>query len=59
MKSQPPKGFSYSLNMDQIREYMRWSPERRLRWLYQGNKLRKKLPPEIVKTQEEFRQGKL
>ena len=59
MKRRPLKGFSYSLNKEQINEYMSWSPERRLRWLYQGNKLRKQLPPEVIKIQEQFRQGKI
>jgi hypothetical protein len=33
--------------------------ERRLKWLYFGNKLRKSLSPKIIEIQEAFRQGKI
>jgi hypothetical protein len=53
------KGFSYVLSREQIAEYRAWSLERRLKWLYIANKLRKELPPKTIEIQEAFRQGKL
>jgi len=53
------KGFSYVLSREQIAEYRSWSLERRLKWLYIANKLRKELPPKTIEIQEAFRQGKL
>ena len=53
------KGFSYYVSKEQIEEYCKWSMERRLKWLYFGNKLRKSLPPKIIEIQEAFRQGKI
>jgi len=53
------KGFSYVLSREQIVEYRSWSLERRLKWLYIANKLRKELPPKTIEIQEAFRQGKL
>jgi len=53
------KGFSYYLTREQIEEYKRWPVERRLRWLYYGNKLRRMLPKRIVELQEAFRQGRI
>jgi hypothetical protein len=53
------KGFSYYVSREQIEEYRKWSMERRLKWLYFGNQLRKSLPPKIIEIQEAFRQGKI
>jgi hypothetical protein len=53
------KGFSYYVSKEQIEEYRKWPMERRLKWLYFGNKLRKSLPPKIIEIQEAFRQGKI
>jgi hypothetical protein len=53
------KGFSYYVSKEQIEEYRKWPMERRLKWLYFGNKLRKSLPPRIIEIQEAFRQGKI
>ena len=53
------KGFSYYVSKEQIEEYRKWPMERRLKWLYFGNKLRKSLPPRIIQIQEAFRQGKI
>ena len=53
------KGFSYYVSREQIDEYRSWSIERRLEWLYLGNKLRKSLPRKIIEIQEAFRQGKI
>jgi hypothetical protein len=52
------KGFSYSVDPDQIERYRIWPLERQFRWLFQGNKLRRSLPPKIVAIQEAFRKGK-
>jgi hypothetical protein len=53
------KGFGYYVSREQIDEYRSWSIERRLEWLYIGNKLRKSLPRKIIEIQEAFRQGKI
>jgi hypothetical protein len=53
------KGFSYYVSKEQIEEYRKWPMERRLKWLYFGNRLRKSLPPKIIEIQEAFRQGKI
>jgi hypothetical protein len=53
------KGFSYHVSQEQIDEYRSWPMERRLKWLYFGNKLRKSLPRKIIEIQEAFRQGKI
>jgi len=53
------RGFSYYVSKEQIEEYRKWPMERRLKWLYFGNKLRKSLPPRIIEIQEAFRQGKI
>jgi len=52
------EGFSYSVSQDQINRYKVWSIERRLEWLFYGNKLRKYLPPRTIEIQEIFRHGK-
>ena len=53
------KGFSYYLTKEQIDEYRSWPVERRLKWLFIANKLRRFLPPETIEIQEAFRQGKI
>jgi hypothetical protein len=53
------KGFSYTLEKRQIDDYRNWPVEQRLQWLFLGNKLRKSLPPETIKLQDAFRQGKI
>ncbi len=53
------KGFSYAVSREQIVEYMKWSTDRRLKWLYQANKLRKLLPRKTIEIQEAFRQAKI
>jgi len=52
-------GFEYVLTEEQIDEYRSWPVERRLQWLLLGNRLRKMLPPETIKIQEAFREGKM
>jgi hypothetical protein len=54
-----PKGFRYYIDSTQIEAYRKWPLSRRLRWLLEGNRLRKILPPETVAIQEAFRQGKI
>jgi hypothetical protein len=53
------KGFTYTVSREQIDEYMKWSLDRRLKWLFQANKMRKFLPRKIIEIQEAFRQGKI
>ncbi len=53
------KGFSYILTKDQIDEYRSWPVERRLKWLFFVNKLRRYLPKKTIEIQEEFRKGKI
>ena len=54
-----PKGYSYTVSREQIEEYRSWPLEKRLRWLYLANKMRKSLPKETIEIQEGFRQGKI
>ena len=53
------KGFTYAVSKKQLDEYRTWSMERRLKWLYLGNKLRKSLPQKTIEIQESFRQAKI
>jgi hypothetical protein len=53
-----PKGYSYSVDLEQIHRYRAMEPALRLRWLFWGNKLRKNLPHATVAVQEAFRQCK-
>ena len=53
------KGFTYFVSQEQIDEYRSWPIERRLKWLFLGNKLRKLLPEKTIAIQEAFRQGKI
>ena len=56
---QGEKGFSYILTKEQIEEYRSWPVERRLKWLFAANKMRKYLPRKTIEIQEAFRQGKI
>lgn len=53
------KGFSYILKEEQINEYRSWSIERRLRWLFIANKMRRYLPQKTIEIQDAFREGRL
>ena len=53
------KGFTYIVREEQIQEYSSWSIERRLKWLFAANKMRKSLPQKTIEIQEAFRQGKI
>jgi phage pi2 protein 07 len=53
------KGFTYTVSREQIDEYMKWPSDRRLKWLFQANKMRKFLPRKIIEIQEAFRQAKI
>lgn len=53
------KGFSYSVERDQIERYKAWPVEQRLKWLLYGNKLRKSLPTKTFAIQDAFRRGKI
>jgi len=59
MMDKKKKGFSYILNKEQIEEYRSWPLERRLRWLYFANKLRRDLPKKTIGIQEAFREGRI
>lgn len=53
------KGFTYTVSKEQLDDYRKWPIERRLKWLYYGNKLRKSLPKKTIEIQELFRDGKI
>ena len=53
------RGFTYYVSQEQMDEYRSWPIERRLQWLYLGNKLRKLLPRETIEIQEAFRKGEI
>ncbi len=50
------KGFYYFISKKTLKEYKKWSIERKLEWLYLGNLLRKSLPSKTIKIQEMFRE---
>jgi hypothetical protein len=52
-------GFTYAVSWEQIDEYRKWPPDRRLKWLFQANKMRRLLPQKTIEIQEAFRQGKI
>lgn len=54
-----PTGFSYSVTREQIDEYRSWPIERRLKWLFFANQMRKFLPRKTIELQEAFREGKI
>jgi hypothetical protein len=53
------KGYTYTVSQEQIDEYTKWSLDRRLKWLFHTNKMRKLLPKKTIEIQEAFRQGKI
>jgi hypothetical protein len=53
------KGFTYTVSWEQIGEYTTWSVDRRLKWLFQANKMRRFLPKKTIEIQEAFRQAKI
>jgi hypothetical protein len=53
------KGYTYTVSREQIDEYRTWPLDRRLKWLFQANKLRRFLPKKTIEIQEAFRQGKM
>jgi len=53
------KGFSYTLTKEQIDQYCSWPIERRLKWLFIANKMRRYLPKKTIEIQEAFREGKI
>jgi hypothetical protein len=55
----PYKGFRHSPGVEQIKEYRRWSLERRCRWLEAGSRLRRCLPARVIEIQERFRRGEI
>ncbi len=59
MKEVQNKGFTYTVSKEQVDEYMTWSVDRRLKWLFQANKMRRLLPKKIIEIQEAFRQAKI
>jgi hypothetical protein len=59
MKEVQNKGFTYTVSKEQVDEYITWSVDRRLKWLFQANKMRKLLPKKTIEIQEAFRQGKI
>jgi hypothetical protein len=56
---QEKKGFSYTVEPEQIAEYRKWSIERRLQWLFLANKMRKSFPKRTIEIQEAFRKGEI
>lgn len=59
MITEQKKGFTYSVSREQIDEYRKWPLDRRLRWLFYVNKMRKLLPKKTIEIQEAFREGKI
>jgi hypothetical protein len=53
------KGFCYTVSQEQLEEYRKWPVERRLKWLYYANKMRRELPKKTIEIQELFRGGKI
>jgi hypothetical protein len=53
------KGFTYMVSREQMDEYRKWPLDRRLKWLFQANKMRRFLPKKTIEIQEAFRQGKI
>jgi len=53
------KGYTYTVSQEQIDEYRKWPLDRRLKWLFQANKMRKFLPKKTIEIQEAFRQAKI
>jgi hypothetical protein len=59
MKEVQNKGFTYTVSKVQVDEYRKWTLDRRLKWLFQANKMRRLLPKKTIEIQEAFRQGKI
>jgi len=59
MMEKQKKGFAYTVSREQIDEYRKWPLDRRLQWLFLGNKMRKSLSQKTVELQEAFRQAKI
>ena len=59
MKEAENKGFTYTVSRDQIDDYRKWPIDRRLKWLFYVNKVRKLLPKKTIEIQEAFRQGRM
>ncbi len=59
MKEEAKKGFSYTVSDEQLDEYRKWPPERKLRWIYEANRMRKSLPKKTIEIQELFRRGEI
>jgi len=53
------RGFSYYVSQEQINDYRTWPLERRLKWLFLCNKMRKSLNPKVIEIQDAFRSGKI
>jgi len=53
------KGFTYTVSWEQIDEYSKWPLDRRLKWLFYANKMRKLLPKKTIEIQEAFREAKI
>jgi hypothetical protein len=53
------KGFTYMVSREQMDEYTQWPLDRRLKWLFYANKMRKLLPKKTIEIQEAFRQAKI
>ncbi len=51
------KGFNYYLSNQIIDDYQKKPLPLRLKWLYQGNLLRKNYPQQIINTQNQFREA--
>ncbi|MBM3254050.1 MAG: hypothetical protein FJZ16_07350 [Candidatus Omnitrophica bacterium] len=52
-------GFTYTVSKEQLDDYRKWPIERRLKWLFYGNKMRRFLPKKTIEIQELFRNGKI
>ena len=53
------KGFIYTVSREQIDEYAKGPLDRRLKWLFYANKMRRLLPKKTIEIQEAFRQAKI
>ena len=52
-------GYAYMVSKVQLAEYRTWPIERRLKWLFYANKMRKSLSKKTIEIQELFRSGKI
>ena len=59
MKKKKAEGFTYHLTPEQLDEYRKWPIERRLKWLYFANKMRRFFPQKTLEIQDAFRRGEL